>query len=189
MRIFKFPEKLVTMQKQNSAFCCMFWQQNYFKLFQCYVSGLYSMSSICHIDMIFFVPEVYFIAIHVAMSQNQKAIPSLKLTARTWKMIMMVGIRLFPFGIAYFQGQTVSVRECNFHWFPTSQHPPEKPLRVRIFRLNPVDSCFVRWDIIQPLMCRIFCTLDSLAAFEWKWFKVNGGCEWFMSGKFEMKLI
>ena len=38
-------------------------------------------------------------------------IPSLKLTARTWKW--MVGIQSFPFGMAYFQGRTVSFRECN----------------------------------------------------------------------------
>ncbi len=38
-------------------------------------------------------------------------LPSLKLTARTWKW--MVGIRSFPFGMANFQVRTVSFRECN----------------------------------------------------------------------------
>ena len=39
-----------------------------------------------------------------------RIVPSLKLTACTWKW--MVGRRLFPFGIAYFQGRTVSFGEC-----------------------------------------------------------------------------
>jgi len=47
------------------------WQQNYFKLFPCYVSGLYSMNSICDKDRIFVPPEVHFIAIQAAMSHNQ----------------------------------------------------------------------------------------------------------------------
>ena len=37
-------------------------------------------------------------------------IDSLKLAFRTWKM--MVGRPSFPFGITYFQGRTVSFREC-----------------------------------------------------------------------------
>ena len=40
-------------------------------------------------------------------------LPFGKLTVRTWKW--MVGIRLFPFGMAYFQGRgPVSFRECIF---------------------------------------------------------------------------
>ena len=38
-----------------------------------------------------------------------RSLPSLKLTVRIWKW--MVGIRLFPFGMAYFQVRTVSFRE------------------------------------------------------------------------------
>ena len=38
-------------------------------------------------------------------------LPSLKLTVRTWKW--MVGIRPFPFGMAYFQVRTVSFRYDN----------------------------------------------------------------------------
>ena len=37
-------------------------------------------------------------------------VPSLKLTARTWKL--MLGIRSFPLGMNYLQARTVSFREC-----------------------------------------------------------------------------
>ena len=51
-------------------------------------------------------------------------LPSLKLTARTWKW--MVGRRSFPFGKVTFQGRTVSFREgkssFSYHHFHYQQH-------------------------------------------------------------------
>ncbi len=59
---------------------------------------------------------------------------SLELTVRPWKW--MVGIRLFPFGMAYFQVQKVSFRECivQISWFQMSTKSTKNPQEFDPFK-------------------------------------------------------
>ena len=64
-------------------------------------------------------------------------LPSLKPTVRPWKW--MVGIRSFPIGEAYFQGQTVSFREGRSSWKVVQcvQFPPLQIFLLALDIPNP----------------------------------------------------
>ena len=65
----------------------------------------------------------------------------MKLTACTWKW--MVGIRSFPFGMAYFHGRAVSFREGihnNNLWFPKNPDPSKGAIlgTLTLYRFKPL---------------------------------------------------
>ena len=75
------------------------------------------------------LPGGYDKPIHPSQKKLKKEVPSLKLTARTWKW--MVGILVSFWVSAYFQGRTVSLRECS-----SATYLP--------IQFNTVKSCFCR---------------------------------------------
>ncbi len=58
----------------------------------------------------------------------------------TWKwMVGIIGIRLFPFGMAYLQGRTVSFRWCT--WFYLGLSPLPVIVEMKVYR----DSLLKMW--------------------------------------------
>jgi len=90
---------------------------------------------------------------------------------KNWNTIVSI-VSFFGDARPIFPGATEKLAKLSF-WKPmgfhgdSSLHLNESPIShtKRPPWLKP-KSAPHRWDIIQPLMCRIFCTLDFLAALD-----------------------